>query len=248
MSENTIPAVEKTLALVSALGNSDGPLSRKTLENMLGISASTCYRILCTLQESNWIRKLPDGTFELSEGLLAVTGKLFAQTARYECLQPCLNGLSKETGMSSKFSIRRGDYQITLLRSESSSRIQISGKIGAEFPLIEGSVGAALLSRETAENIEKLIRRCPEELEEQRDPELVRSRISAVKKEGVALNMTPNRWHVHAMSAPVRRRDGGTEAALTILGWKEDFEGTKLAKLRSVLLNYAGLCAQRLNI
>lgn len=248
MSENTIPAVEKTLELIALIGNSPVPLSRKVLEEKLGLSSSTCYRILCTLQEADWIRKLPEGTFILSAGLVSATRNLFELTAKYERMQEYLDRLSAETGLSSKFSIRRGDYQITLLRGESDSRIQISGKIGADFPLIEGSVGAALLSGESEENLEHLIRRCPEKIEERRNPELVRSRIRALKKEGVALNITPNRWHVHAMSAPVRGKDGGTEAALTLLGWEGDFEGPHLAELRTVLLKYAELCARRLSI
>ena len=67
---NTIPAVEKTLAILNRLGNSDGPMTRQALSRELGITQSTGYRILQTLLKYNWIRESRGNAYELGNALL----------------------------------------------------------------------------------------------------------------------------------------------------------------------------------
>ena len=52
---NTIPAVEKAVQLLLALA--EGEKTQAELSAGLGISMSTAYRILTTLQAHRWVRK-----------------------------------------------------------------------------------------------------------------------------------------------------------------------------------------------
>lgn len=240
MSKNTIPAVEKTLQMIECIGNSNVPLSRAELAKQLGITPTTCYRILQTLLEYDWISKEDTTRFRLGGGLLPVVRKLYDATSRYQKLQGALDRLAKETKLSSKFSIRRGIKQVTLLRGDPRTNVHVSGKVGGEFPLVEGSVGAVLLSQDLPEDIAELMIKCQDDIPESTDGKLLMRRILFFRKNGYVI-CDNNRWNVHAMSAAVYE-NGELNGALTLLGWEDDFRAGREKKLSQTLIKYAEEC------
>lgn len=244
MSKNTIPAVEKALQLIECLGNSNVPLSRTELAQHLNITPSTCYRILQTLLEYDWICRDDTTRFRLGGGLLPVLHSLHDVTLRYRKLQRILDRLAKETGLSSKFSIRRGMNQVTVLRGDPRTNVHVSGKVGGEFPIIEGSVGTVLLSQDSPEDLAEMMLKCQEDIPESTDSKLLMKRILFFRKNGYVV-CDNNRWNVHAMSAAVYE-SGELTGALTLLGWEEDFHSSREKNLSQTLIKYASECTELL--
>lgn len=240
MSKNTIPAVEKTLQMIECIGNSNVPLSRAELAKQLDITPSTCYRILQTLLEYDWISREDNTRFRLGGGLLPVVRQLYDATSRYQKLQGALDRLAKETKLSSKFSIRRGIKQVTLLRGDPRTNVHVSGKVGGEFPLVEGSVGAVLLANDSPEDIADMMIKCQENIPESTDGRLLVQRILFFRKHNYVI-CDNNRWNVHAMSTAVYE-NGALNGALTLLGWEEDFRSSREKKLSQTLIKYAEEC------
>ncbi len=235
-NENTNPAVEKTLLLLHHLGQSGSGATQAELARELGISPSTCYRILQTLRKHDWVRKGTDSRYDLSGGVLTATMKLHRQLVRLEHCRPLLDELAATTGLTAKLSIRQGDRQVTILRAESPRPLSVSGKVGARFPLIEGSVGAALLSRTEADEVRELAANCPEDIPERGNPDLVLARIATIRRDGYCLNIGQTRWRIGAMSAPLVGADGQVATALTLLGVDEDFADDQVKTLAGRLL------------
>jgi len=237
-NNHLIPALDKALSLLEHLGRNAGGASQAELSSTLDISQSTCYRILQTLQLHDFVRKQSGGRFDISGGLLSASMRLVDRAKRFERAQPTLEALSAKTGFSSKLSIRQGFEQISILRAESPQDVAVSGKVGARFPVIEGSVGAALLFSEDDATIEELIASCKEPIDEKKDQDLLPSRIAEIKRKGVALNAKENRWNVEAMSAPVFDPvSGQSVAAITLIGFKSEFK--ELETLASSLVSAA---------
>lgn len=244
-NENTNPAVEKTLLLLHHLGQSENGATQAELARELGISASTCYRILQTLWKHDWVQKGADSRYDLSGGILAATMKLHRQLARLEHCQPLLDELAATTGLTAKLSIRQRDKQVTMLRAESPRPLSVSGKVGARFPIIEGSVGAALLSQATEAEIRELARGCEEDIPERENPGLVLARIEAIRSRGYCFNSGHSRWRIDAMSAPLLGPDGQVTAALTLLGIDDDFAAGHIEPLAAALLDAIQGCRER---
>ena len=232
-SPNTIPAVEKTMEVMTALGNHSSGATQQELVTRLGLSYSSCYRILRTLQNGAWVTKGHDGRFRLGEGFLIFARSAVDPARRFESCRPVLERLAGERGLCAKLSVRRGGEPLT-----------VTGREGAAFPVIEGSVGAALLADVPAEEIELLARNCREEIPERNRPELVLERIRAVQNEGFTLKMGVNRWRIDAMSVPVRDGFGTVAAALTLLGYDEDFRPEEQNRLFRLLRRAAAECAK----
>ncbi|MBN2711089.1 MAG: IclR family transcriptional regulator [Planctomycetes bacterium] len=243
-SENTIPSLEKAVALLEYLGRSENGATQQELARELKITPSTCYRIIQTLNQKDWVRRQPNNTYTISGGILMAAMKLVNRVARFESAQPVLERLSAQTGLSCKLSIRQGEDQVTVLRAESPRPMSISGKVGARFPIIEGSVGAALLSYDEREDILSLAENCREDIIEKTEPQIILDMADEVKAKGYCINSLQNRWRITAMSGPVLDRDGQVIAAITILGFKEDFEKNTLDELARRLEIAAAECAK----
>ncbi len=234
---NKIPAVEKTLLLLQALSRKK--YSQAELSRELKITMSTTYRILSTLRGHDWIRKDEEGNYALSSGLLPLLTCFRAEMERLEHAKKIVSRFSREYQIACKLSIRRDHEQLTFFRAEPPGPVALTGQTGSTFPLIEGSVGAALLCTETEETIRNLVKECKADIPERKDPKLLLRGIAEIREKGYVLNLRKNRWNIAAMSVPLYGEDGRTvEAALSVIGSAEDFAGSKAEKLADALRKF----------
>ncbi|MDA3798115.1 MAG: helix-turn-helix domain-containing protein [Kiritimatiellae bacterium] len=242
---NTIPALERAILYLKSLAESHSGMSQPELCKQLGITQSSCSRITQTFLEHGWIFKREKNIYDLAPGLLSLTKKLADQTKRLEVLYPQMRLLSEKSGLSCKLSVRQGMDQVVVLRSESPRPMSISGKIGVHFPIIEGSVGATLLLEHSNIEIITLVDECKELIAEKKDPSLIFNRLKELRENGYTF-LENNRWNVEAISAPIYNKEGHIEAALTMLGFPHDFEGSGLATLGKMLTSTAKKCSKEL--
>jgi DNA-binding IclR family transcriptional regulator len=238
---HTIPAVEKAVRLLQVLSRKQS--SQAELSRALEITISTTYRILSTLRKHDWIRKEKDGHYALSGGLLPLLAHFRAEMERLDHAKKVVTRLSREYRIACKLSIRRDREQLTLFRAEPPGPVALTGQTGSTFPLIEGSVGAALLCGESEDTLRQLVRECDADIPEKKDPKLLFKGITEIREGGYVLNLRKNRWNIAAMSMPLYGDDGRTvEAALSIIGSAEDFAGPKAEKLAGILREAIGEC------
>ena len=147
MQENTIPILEKTVAILNALANSSTGISAKGLSMSLNVPPATCYRILRTLGKYNWIRNNDEGQYQIAFGLASVTSAYSGLEHLLRQLEAPLRALSDATGLSVKIAIQEGNYAVTAVRIESRRPNAITSKVGSKMHLAEaGATGAILLS------------------------------------------------------------------------------------------------------
>ena len=242
--DNTIPAVEKAVAILNRLGESADGMTQAELAAALKITPSSCYRILQTLLVAGWIRKTEGSRYDLSFGLLGTVRKLTDGAAHFRAMMPVLEELAQTTGLCCKLSVRQGEFQIPLLRAESPRPMAVSGRIGVQFPVAEGSVGAALLALTPAAEREKLAQICARETGVAESSKLLRDGVEAIRRDGYCFNRGRNRWRIDAMSAPVCNARGWVVAALTLLGYDEDFSEERLPSVARELLDKAEQCGR----
>lgn len=232
---NRIPAVEKTILLMELLAKSPEGATQSELKRELAISMSTAYRILQTLLKHKWVRKNADGVYMPDNGLLPLLCRFRDSMDILEQAQRVIDKVASAHEIACKLSIRRGSEQVTLLRAEPAGPFALTGQVGSSFPVIEGSVGAALLCEESEDEILELAGECRADLPEKRDPELVLRAVRDVREKGYALNLRRNRWNIAAMSMPVRNAGGSVIAALTLIGTESDFAPGRRKKQLSIL-------------
>ena len=237
---NMIPAVDKTILLLLAL--SERPSTQAELSGRLGIAMSTTYRILMTLQAHRWIRKKTNGVYELSDGLLALNRGISDDVMLLERLSRKVAEISEKHQVACKLSVRREKQQLTYYRAEPSGPVALTGQPGSTFPLIEGSVGAALLADESTESLQAHVQSCEDDIPEKKQPELLFEAVKEVRERGTVLNIRKNRWNIAACSIPVRNAGGEVFAALTLIGSADDFAGKKRDRWEQILKKAVAEC------
>lgn len=237
---NIIPAVDKTIQLLQVLAGRDATQSELSRE--LGITMSSAYRILMTLQHHNWVRKKSGASYALSEGILPLLHGVAEDMSVLERACRQVADIAENRNMACKLSIRRGGEQLTYFRAEPPGPVSLTGQSGSTFPLIEGSVGAALLSGEPPEKVEEAIAECPADIPEKQNPELLRAGIREVQEHGCVLNLRRNRWNIAAFSIPLHDCVGRVVAALTLIGNQEDFTGKERRRWEKILKDAAREC------
>lgn len=238
---NTIPAVEKTVLLMQSLARKKS--SQAELSKELDIAMSTAYRILSTLRRHDWVRKNENGEYSLSGGLLPLLSHFRSEMARLDHAKSLVSRVSSKYRIACKLSIRRDHEQLTLFRAEPPGPIALTGQPGSTFPLIEGSVGAALLCAEPEDTLQLLIEQCRADIPEKRDPSLLYAGIAEVRAKGYTLNLRKNRWNIAAMSVPMFGDDpGSVVAALSLIGNTDEFEGAKAEKFAAIMRDAINEC------
>lgn len=237
---NTIPILEKTVAVVNALASSPEGASAKSLSLGLNIPPATCYRILRTLGNHNWIRADGDGQYRIAFGLAALSRAYSGTEQILRRLASPLRALSEATGLSAKITLREGDQAVTAMRVESRHPNAITSKVGSKMHLAQaGAAGTVLLSALAAEEIGAILRTAPPECWSKGSEALFRKDILRVRKEGISRALGKYHPSIHAISVPLAFPSGQT-AALAVFGWPEDFAGAKKAAIEKQLKEYAG--------
>lgn len=237
---NTIPAVDKTVQMLELL--SEGGASQSELSKRLKISMSTAYRILQTLLFRKWVCKDESGIYTLSSGLPALFPAFDSDLEIISKARRKVDEIVLHYHIACKLSLRRGREQVTDYRAEPPGPVSLTGHAGSRFPLIEGSVGGALLADEENSAISELIKNCSVMIPEKEEPELLWNSIKEVRKNNCTLNMRKNRWNIAAFSVPLRNNSGKIFAALTLIGTADDFTPPKRQKWQKILLTAAAEC------
>lgn len=239
---NTIPAVEHTIAVLELLSNTAEGATQSEICKKLQISMSSTYRILQTLLKHRWVRKDDSGCYELDHGLLPLAHHCYRNMQVFEHAQTLIDNITCKLNVSCKISLRRGEEQTTIMRSELPGPFSLTGRVGASFPVVEGSVGAALLYREDNDTILELLSRCTVDIPEKSSPEQLLDSVQEVRENGVVFNLKKNRWNIAAGSIPLHDRERRVVAALTVVGNMEDFSGQKLPLLTRAMRHAAEMC------
>ncbi len=230
---NKIPAVEKAVQMLLALSERDA--TQAELCAALGISQSTAYRILMTLQEHRWVAKRSGAAYSLGEGLLPLTRGIARELSLLERMTEKVSEISRRHQIACKLSVRKEDQQLTYFRAEPPGPVALTGQAGSTFPIIEGSVGAALLCDASADELAALVESCGDDIPERSRPELLHDAIAEIRECGTALNDRKNRWNIAALSTPVRDSAGKVIAALTLIGSIDDFTPNRRRKWNKIL-------------
>ena len=241
-AKHTIPAVDKTLKLLLCLAESAEPLSSAQLAKKLSIAPSTCYRIIQTLVAQDWLRATTSGTFTFSSGVFPMLRPLTDYQRLFEALGPPLRALVEATGLSAKISVKQGTQSATVYRVESPRAVSPSYKVGAQFPLAYGSSGACLLAGLPDDAIGELLSGSPGAVWQHQSEADVWARIAAVRAGGACRDRGQYHPTVHGLSAPVHNRGQAYFAAVSLVGWADDFANGRETNLAGRILATAETC------
>jgi DNA-binding IclR family transcriptional regulator len=168
--------------------------------------------------------------------LLPLMQPLVRHELLIELVREPLLALGRETGLTTKLSVRQGDFAVTLFRTESPRNTSIHVKTGAAFHLALGSSGSVLLSALDTVTRKRILDHAPAECWQFQTRAEVARRIVELGKTGVCGDSGSYRPTVCAISAPLHDQSGAVIAAITAIGFREDFDGSRMKANRRLML------------
>ncbi|WP_256990990.1 IclR family transcriptional regulator [Rhodococcus sp. 06-235-1A] len=138
MTDGSADTTTGVLARAAAILNAVEACPRTTgdLAKMLGLSASTVYRLVGEMVRYSMLRRDNDG--------LLHPGDRFGTSTLGGLAVPILRRLRQETGESAQLWVLRGSHRLCLVSEDSQHELRASLPVGALLPLGPGSAGHVL--------------------------------------------------------------------------------------------------------
>ncbi|MBC2602654.1 IclR family transcriptional regulator [Puniceicoccus vermicola] len=226
--------MHKAVSILEYLADRNVPIPVKELSFALNIPPASCYRMVNTLLEHNWLCEEPSGGLRIAFGLAHVARTYSGLETRLREFEPTMRVFAEELQMSVKVSLREGHFATTALRAEPSSPNAITSPIGSRIHLAIGSAAAVLLAQMPDHEIKTVLDSAPKEAWARQQPDDVWKRIRDCRERGVCFELGQYHPSVYACSVPLQLT--GTDwVSLTAVGWPEHFAGARQVKIAKAL-------------
>jgi DNA-binding IclR family transcriptional regulator len=235
-----VPVIVSTgriLQYLSSYENRKSSLSE--ISQALNISKSTCFRILRTLEDMNYVSYDKQSKRYSLGAYLVVLGSRALEQLDYLTLgKKYLQKITEETGLTSAIVQKIGDENVVYVtKEEADSAVRISVAVGKQFHITQISFGKcflaftsekermAILSKGLVKLTDNTITDVDEYLEE----------LNRVRKQGYAISREEYIVGINAVSAPVFRPDGEVLMVLCCLGIAAHFPEEKMHEVGQML-------------
>lgn len=143
-NEYSVPALEKSVAILDCLAKSAEGLTLSAICKQLGLPKTSTYSILCTLQAHNYVRKNPNSTFSLGLRLFSLGMQSVRHIDRKEIFVPHLEKLRDETHFTVHLCTYENGESVCLEKIEGFGGIRFLSYVGERKVLNVSACGKAM--------------------------------------------------------------------------------------------------------
>lgn len=240
-----IAAVERAVAVLRVLGQSEVELGTNELARRTGLNASTVSRLLATLAADGLVEHVAEtGRYRLGLGLLELGNAVLARLDLRDVARPHLRALASDTGETATLSAPGEPDAITVDFVQSAASVQSVARLGRPSVAHATAAGKALLAfggrglppgpleRFTVRTIV--------------DPGALAREVAAVRKRGWARAESEREEDLNALAAPVFGARGELAAILGVQGPGGRFDRQAMRAALPLLLERARAISEAL--
>lgn len=213
-----VPALMQGLAVLALFSRDRPGITAPEIAQDLGLSRTTVFRILHTLQATGWIARRDEERFYrlgpavLSRGFVYLASQDVVERAR-----PALIGLRDATGLSTHMAVRDGREVVYVARFPATTTVNSSVQIGTRFPIHATVMGRMMICDWTDAELAALFPEpdLPAFTEQTpRTLDALRELLAADRARGYAVSQSFFERGVSSVAAPVRDDAGRTVATI----------------------------------
>jgi len=245
----TIQMVERAMTVLDLMRTASAPVGVQEIARSCELNLSTAFRILKTLEKSQWIFQLSDGSYILGQKLGFVTEKQSLNLALREVAIFVMQGLTARMGPAMNLIVRDGTEGVIIQQSRTSSLVDYVPPLMSRVPLYATAGGKVLLAELPADLEERLLSTLdlkPLTSHTITDRQVLVSSLREIAEQGYAFDNRETSENGFCISVPVRDNDGSTVAALSFSGLIGITEPEELLKYLPALRGAATEISQSL--
>jgi len=215
--------VKKAMDILDCLGETDMPLSASEVGHKLGISRSTTYRLLTTLNAGGYVTQAlanPD-KYRLGSKILELASNLLDKIELRQQALPFLKELRDLANETVHLVVMDRGKVIYIDKVECSQAVRMHSAIGRQGYAHSTSVGKAMLAFMPHEVVARVIEEhglpaCTSQTFT--DEKALREELKKVRRNGYAVDDVENEDGIRCVGAPIFDHRGKPVAALSVSG------------------------------
>jgi IclR family transcriptional regulator, pca regulon regulatory protein len=250
-----VKSLEKALNLLILLSRQTEDISLEDLSRAADISKTTCFRLLQTMKDQNFVEQSPDSKkYRLGPRNISIGAAALSKQSVRDLALPYMDRLRAETDESINLSVLDGSEIVFVERIEGSFIVNSNLRVGSRLPVHCSSMGKVMLAYLPDHKFGRIMddihldRKTSKTIHSR---ERLLEELAAIRKSGVALNDEELEKGLFAVAGPIRDHSGEAVAALNISfllvrhGRKKALKGflplvQKACREISALLGYNG--------
>ncbi len=238
-TEYQVPALVRGLHIIELFDANHRVLSTQDFADQLGVSASSTYRIVQTLLDRGYLKKVARNAYELGPQIVSRGFAYLAGKDLIDVAAPHLNQLRDETSISCHLAIRDGLDTLYIYRAQASQRLSVNIPLGTRLPCHTSAMGRVLLQQLSDIEFSAIYQTQQLDMHPHPHPQTIAELKRLLKNEwqqGYSSNRSDN---ATAIAAPIHNYMGKVVAAINISGADqvmndpEKFEETKNQLLKT---------------
>jgi DNA-binding IclR family transcriptional regulator len=220
----------RAMTLLTAFRPDDVELSLAELSRRAGLAKSTAYRLLTQLAEWELVERTAGG-FRLGMRLFELGSLVPRQRGLRETAAPFLADLFEATHETVHLAILDGAEVVYVQKLDSKGGPRVPSRVGGRLPAHCTGVGKALLAFSPQATVDAVLaaglsRRAPRTVIA---PGLLRQELAEIRDRGIAVEHEESTVGITCVAAPVLDTTGTALAAVSITGWVNRLDTTRLA-------------------
>lgn len=145
-TEYRVPALQRGLNILQMFSSHQRTLASQEIAERLGVSVSAIFRIVHTLSEMGYLRKVAKNTYELGPQVVSDGFAYLASRDLVDVAQPHLNALRDRTSLSCHLTLREQTDSLYIYRAFAAQRLSVNIPIGTRIPCHCTAMGRILLT------------------------------------------------------------------------------------------------------
>lgn len=244
---STVRAVDRALAILQAFTPEHASMSVLDLQQRVGLSRPTLYRLLHTLAARGLIRAEGDPQrFKLGHGVMQLSHAWLKGLDVVGTARSIVEALRDKTGETAALFALRGERRVCVLEALSRHELAITRGVGETTSITKGATGYAILAFLDAEVAGPIVRSAP-------DRDRIDRALAEARKLGFARSQGEVILGALAIAAPYFDHQGHVVGSLGLYGPAARIKPEQVAQLGvtvrdaarelSTLLGYPGMSA-----
>ncbi|QIE46852.1 IclR family transcriptional regulator [Pseudohalocynthiibacter aestuariivivens] len=138
--ERPVAAAERSLRILDAFAAAHHPLTLGDLAEATGLFKSVILRYMISFEKLSYVRKLPDGRYQLSVKAFQLGRAFESSLDQRELIETTMTQLRDSTNESVFFYVREGDNRMCMMGVDSPQSLRVNRKIGMPIPMDTTSI------------------------------------------------------------------------------------------------------------
>lgn len=245
-----IRSVDRALRVMMCFATVGPELTSDEIGAAVGLHKSTVYRMLATLEASQFVERSPDGEiYRLGAASVLLGTTALGEMDLPRVARPHLQSLMRSTGETVHLVVLNQGSGLVIDKIDSERSVRMTSSIGYRSPLHCTGAGKVLLAHMPRPELERFLLEddLPAYTEQTiTDPEALCLHLEQIRRDGYALDAEENEPGLRCLAAPVYDYSGTVIASVSLSGPSSRMGSETVPPLRHLLLEHTGAISREL--